>query len=234
MHTGTVGVTRDPRWRSGAVMAVLVAAAGVGAHVALRPASEGPAPSPAYLGLALLALAAVLWPLASRTTRMSALTGLFALAQFAPRAVAFGLDGGGDLRSVLCCPPAERVSPGVLGELTADAGWALATAQLLACLLLAVALCGGRALTDAVAFAGAAVRGALTRAQVLLVRGRLLRPTTPVGGYRILAVAPPPPPLPLLGRIAAGRIARRGPPRRIRQYGPGAALSRRFLITAAG
>jgi hypothetical protein len=227
-------VTRDPRWRSGAVMAAVVAAAGLAAHVTLRPASEGAAPPAEVLALALVAVAAVLWPLATRTTGTAALTAVFALAQLAPRAVGVVLGGGGDLRSVVCCPPADQVRPGPLGELTAQAGWALAAVQLLACLLLAVAVRGGRSTTDAVAMAGAALRGARVRAWTALVRARLLELTAlPASSGPRRAALPTPPPVPLRGRIAAAHIGRRGPPRLLRTFRPGAARARRSALPAA-
>ncbi len=92
-------------------------------------------------------------------------------AQFAAQAIAVLATGGslrGGPRALICCLAGDQVTPGALGELTARAGWALVAAQLLACLLLAVVVRGGRAGVDLVDRAVLLVRALLDAG-----RGRL-------------------------------------------------------------
>jgi hypothetical protein len=204
---------QDRRWASGAAVALIAAVAAMTSHLALRADSESAAGLPLLLlGGVLLALA--LWPLAARTTSIPALTAVLAVAQFGAHALAVLAAGqaAGNPRSLVCCASSDQVRPGPLGTLTAEAGWGLAAAQLLACLLLAVSVRGGRHAADLTAAAVGLVRAIVSTAVApLLALGSLLR------GRAQLPVRPwhlRPTPARVLtpGRLLAGPTTRRGPP----------------------
>jgi hypothetical protein len=160
-------------------------------------------------------LTLILWPLAARTTKVRTLTAVFAAAQLGTHAVAV-LAGGWTpqqgARGLVCCPAADRAGTGLLGRLTAHAGWGLLAVQMLACLALAVAVHGTRRGLD------------LLHAALVLVAS-ILAP------FRLLVcalAAPLPAPAPALALPAAPetgvrpsllpvrRRPRRGPPRTVR------------------
>lgn len=206
---------QDRQWRSGAALALVAAFAGLTAHLSLRAASENALPLWA-LAVGGAALALALWPLAARTSSVAALTLILALAQFGTRALVVLASGqaGSDPRSLVCCPPADQIRSGPLGALTAQAGWALAAAQLIACLLVALAVRGGRAAADLNAAALRLAHGVLERAGSrlagLLIALRHLVPTVPAGPAR--RSRPTPARALDAGRVLARRTRRRGPP----------------------
>jgi hypothetical protein len=107
----------------------------------------------------------------------------------------------------------DQVSPGLLGSLTAEAGWGLAVAQLLACLLLATAIRGGRAAADLVAATVQLVWSVVDLACARLVALLALALRSPVLGA-LTPTTPRSTPARVLdsGRVLARRTTRRGPP----------------------
>jgi hypothetical protein len=210
---------RDARWGSGAAVASVAAVSGLLAHLSLRADSVrvavGSAPGwPARLiGGVLLSLA--LWPLAARSTRVSALAAVLLVAQFGTHALALLAAGAPvtDPRGLICCPPTEATRSGLLGQLTAQAGWTLVAVQVLACVLLAAAIRGGRDGADLVAFAFALAATVRTSATVLAGRVLLW-----LGVSFVATPSWPPVPAEAPTRIStpgaflARRSSRRGPP----------------------
>ena len=231
---------RDARWGSGAAVASVAAVSGLLAHLSLRADSVrttvGSAPGwPALLiGGVLLSLA--LWPLAARSTRVSALAAVLLVAQFGTHALALLAAGAPvtDPRGLICCPPTEATRSGVLGQLTAHAGWTLVAVQVLTCVLLAAAIRGSRAGADLVAFAVALAAAVCT--SVALLGGRVLLwlgvsfVATP-GWPPVSAAAPSRISTP--GAFLARRSGRRGPPARSALVQASAA-PRPALFLAAG
>jgi hypothetical protein len=226
------------RWASGAAVAGVAAGAGLSTHQALRADSTGAPGLPVLLlGGVLLALA--LWPLVARATSVLTLTAVLAVAQFGSHALAVAATGhAADPRALVCCPSSAQVRPGLLGTLTAQAGWDLVAVQVLACLLLAVAVRGGQAAADLTAAAADLVRAIVSTAvSGLVALAWLLRqvlPTVPSGP----ACPSRPTPARVLdaGRVLARRTRRRGPPRPV-YVSPvlsRAAVAPRSLLPAAG
>jgi hypothetical protein len=221
---------RNWHWASGAAVASVAAATALTAYLSLRASSEGsPGQSVLLVGTALLALA--LWPLASRTTSVGTLTAVLAVAQFGTHALAVLAAGqAAGPRSLVCCASATQVREGVLGELTAQAGWALAAAQLIACFVLAVAIRGGRAVVDLLVSVATLVRSLV--GTVCAGLATLLAPapvsTTPS--------TPRPTPARVLdsGRVLARRTARRGPPATAFSPAPSRAAVAPLVLPAAG
>ncbi len=196
-------------------MAAVTGLAGLSTHQALRADSTA-APGPSLLLLGGVLLALVLWPLAARATSVLTLTAVLALAQFGTHALAVAATGqAADARALVCCPSSAQVRPGLLGSLTAQAGWTLVAAQLFACLVLALAVRGGRAAADLTAAAADLVRAIVaSTVSGLLALACLLRhllPTIPSGPAR--AARPTPARVLDAGRVLARRTRRRGPPR---------------------
>ncbi|HUR73299.1 MAG TPA: hypothetical protein VMZ00_03440 [Sporichthya sp.] len=207
---------QDRRWASGAAVALIAALAGVPAHLALRADSEGTSGPPVLL-LGGLVFALALWPLAARATSVRTLTAVLAVAQFGTHALAVAATGeaGADPRALVCCPSSAQVRPGLLGSVTAHAGWGLVAVQLLACLLLALAVRGGRAGADLTTAAADLVRAILSTAvSRLLALAWLLRGGAPRPTGRPRPVRPTPARVLLRGRLLARRSTRRGPPAR--------------------
>jgi hypothetical protein len=205
---------QDRRWASGGAVAAIAAGAGLSTHQALRADSTG-APGLPVLLLGGVLLALVLWPLAARATSVFTLTAVLAVAQFGTHALAVAAAGQAAVpRALVCCPSSAQVRPGLLGAVTAQAGWALVAVQLLACLLLAVAVRGGREAADLTAAAADLMRAIITTAvSGLLALAWLLRhllPTVPSGPAR--AARPTPARVLDTGRVLARRTRRRGPP----------------------
>lgn len=206
---------QDARWGSGAAVASVAALSGLLAHLSLRADSVGSAPGgPALLiGGVLLSLA--LWPLAARSTRVSALAAVLLVAQFGTHALALLAAGAPvtDPRALICCPPTEGSRSGFLGELTAQAGWTLVAVQALACVLLAAAIRGGRVGADLVAFAFALAAAVVN--SVAILGGRVL---VWLGVSSLATPSWPPVPASAPRRICspgaflARRSSRRGPP----------------------
>ncbi|MGQ0843525.1 MAG: hypothetical protein ACT4QF_05280 [Sporichthyaceae bacterium] len=207
------GVAHQSAWRSGAVLAAAGSFTAVGTHVALRASSDGAAPpSTALLG-ACLVLGAVLWPLASRTTRVRSLAAVLVLAQLATH-VAVGLATGRPMSltpaGLTCCPPGTQTRGGPLGALTAQAGWALFAAQMLACVLLAFAVHGSRRSLDGLAAALTLLREALRPSRVLrlvLALRQIAQPAVPAASVPAAEDRPLPRVLHLVRTLP-----RRGPP----------------------
>lgn len=225
---------RNWHWSSGAAVALVAAGTGATAHLALRASSEGSLGWPVLLAGSLV-LALALWPLAARTTSIPTLTAVLAVAQFGTHAlavVAAGQTAGA--RSLVCCASTAQVREGVLGQLTAQAGWALAAAQLAACLLLAIAIRGGRAVADLLDSVAQLVRALLDTvcarlvALVALARRLAPAPTAPP--------APRPTPARVLdaGRVLARRTVRRGPPATAFSPVPSRAAVAPLALPAAG
>jgi hypothetical protein len=221
-------------WGSGAAVAGIAAATGLTAHLALRASSEGSPGWPALLAGGLL-LALALWPLAARATSVGTLTAVLATVQFGTHALAVVAAGqAAGPRSLVCCPSAQQVRPGILGALTADAGWALALAQLAACLLLALAVRGGREAADLLTAAAQLVRAAVdtacTRLVALVALALRVVPAVPA------LPAPRPTPARVLdaGRLVARRTARRGPPATPFPSAPSRAAVALLVLPAAG
>ncbi len=204
-------------WRSGAVLAAAGAVAALTTHLSLRATSEGVTPSTPALAGATVALALLLWPLAARTTRVRSLAAVLALAQLGAHVVA-GLMTGRPMSltpaGLTCCPPGTQVRSGPLGTLTAQAGWALFAAQMLSCLLLAIAVHGSRRSLDALTAALALVREALRPWSVRRVFAlwlTLRQIVTPAGPD--VTVAPEAPEHVVRpGLASVRRRPRRGPP----------------------
>jgi hypothetical protein len=207
------------RLPAGGGLALVTAITALIAHLGLRAAADGPRPgTPGLVGGTLL-LTLILWPLAARTTRLGTLTAVFATAQLGTHAVAV-LAGGWTpqqgARGLVCCPSADRTAAGLLGRLTAHAGWGLLVVQLLVCLLLAVAVRGTRRGLDTVAAALAllpAILTALPAALRLLTRA-LVAPRPAVSRVVALPSAPDTGVRPAL--LPVRRRPRRGPPRSLR------------------
>lgn len=210
---------RDARWGSGAAVAAVAAVSGLLAHLSLRADSarlavgSGPGWPTLLIGGVLLSLA--LWPLAARSSRVSALAGVLLTAQFGTHALALLAAGApaSDPRGLICCPPTEATRSGILGQLTAQAGWTLVAVQMLACVLLAVAIRGSRDGADLVAFAFALATAVVS--SVAILGGRVL---VWLGVTSVAAPAWPPVPAAAPSRVStpgaclARRSSRRGPP----------------------
>lgn len=203
-------------------MALVAAVSGVLAHLQLRADSVrstvGSSPGWPALVIGGVLLSLLLWPLAARSTRVGPLAAVLLIAQFGTHALALLAAGApvGNPRGLICCPPTEAQSSGLLGQLTAHAGWALVAVQALACVLLAVAIRGSRLGVDLVAFAfalAAAVRGS-----VAVFAGRvLLWLRVSFGGtpsWPVAVPSVPSTPRPVPGAFLARRSGRRGPPLR--------------------
>ncbi|NHC15606.1 hypothetical protein [Motilibacter deserti] len=204
------------RGSSGALLAAVTAAYATGSFVSLRADSAGDAPAPAALVVGGLVLGLLLWPLAARTTRVVTLTAVLAAAQIGASTVTLAASGSlavHGARGIVCCPPTPTSSSGPFAALTAQAGWWLFAAQMLACLLLALLLRGARQLVDTALDALLDVRellGAPLRG--LLAALRAIVPAVPVGpAPRRWERADSPP---LAGLVLARTTARRGPPAR--------------------
>jgi hypothetical protein len=212
---------RDARWGSGAAVAAVAAVSGLLAHLSLRADSvrlaAGSAPGWPALLIGGVLLSLVLWPLAARSTRVSALAGVLLVAQFGTHALALLAAGAPvtDPRGLICCPPTEATRDGLVGQLTAQAGWTLVAVQVLACVLLAAAIRGSRDGADLVAFAVALAAAVL--GSVALLGGRVL---IWLGVRSVATPSWPPVPAAAPTRIAtpgaflARRSSRRGPPAR--------------------
>lgn len=208
------------RWKSGAALALVTALSGSFAHLSLRAASAGPAAGTGALAVATCLLALLLWPLAARTTGVLALAALLAAAQVGSHALAVLLAGQwapSHPSALVCCPSAQQVRPGLLGQLTAQAGVLLLAVQLAACLLLALLLRSGRRTCDDLAEALAAVRSLLVlgRDRLVLRLRTALRlvadlappaPWTPRSAEAVLRLGP--------GRDVGAAVSWRGPPAR--------------------
>jgi hypothetical protein len=203
---------RNWHWSSGAAVAIVAAGTGATAHLALRASSEGALGWPVLLlGATVLALA--LWPLAARTTSVPTLTAVLAAAQFGTHAMAVLVAGqAAGPRSLVCCASTAQVRPGPLGQLTADAGWALAAAQLVACFVLALIVRGGRATADLLAAAATLVRSVCTAACTWFFALLALRRSAILGLPTLRAPRPTPARVLNAGRELARRTVRRGPP----------------------
>jgi hypothetical protein len=204
------------RLPAGGGLALVTAITALFAHLGLRAAADGPRPGTPLLVGGTLLLTVVLWPLAARTTRLRTLAAVFATAQLGTHAVAV-LAGGWTpqqgARGLVCCPSADRVGAGLIGRLTAHAGWGLLAAQLVACVLLAVAVHGTRQALNTFHAALALVISILAPVPAAL---------------RLLVLAPLPaampavalPPAPDTGvrpsLLPVRRRPRRGPPRVLR------------------
>jgi len=228
----------DARWGSGAAVALVAATSGLLAHLSLRADSTGPAPALSALVIGGVLFSLVLWPLAARSTRVSALAAVLLAAQFGAHALTLLAAGApvSDPRGLICCPPTEASAAGVVGGLTAQAGWTLVAVQAAVCVLLAVAIRGGRDGADLLALAFALAASVLT-APVRLA-GPLLRWLHSIAAVRTPVVRPaaPVPARPRLldpGAVLARRSSRRGPPPR-RALVPGRAAPRLALSLAAG
>ena len=157
---------------AGGGLALVTAITALFAHLGLRAAADGPRPGMPLLVGGTLLLTLVLWPLAARTTRVRTLTAVFIGAQLGTHAVAVLADGWTPhegARGLVCCPSAQRTGSGLLGRLTADAGWGLLGVQMLACLVLAIGVHGTRRALDGFAAALALLQSVLTTAWRLLV-----------------------------------------------------------------
>ena len=209
--------TTPPAWRSGAALAVGGAVAAMGTHLSLRAASQGPPPTPAVLVGATLALALLLWPLAARTTRVTSLAAVLILAQVGTHLTVLLSSGRLASRSasgLFCCPPGERAESGLVGRLTAHGGWGLFVVQLLACVLLALAVRGGRRSLD-VATAALALLHSVLRPTWVAVRALLhmmLRQITPAPPAPAPRAHRTPPRCAATGLLVLRRLPRRGPP----------------------
>lgn len=229
---------QDARWGSGAAVALVAAGSGLAAHLSLRADSTGPAPALSALVSGGVLFALVLWPLAARSTRVSTLAAVLLLAQFGAHALTLLAAGAPvtDPRGLICCPPTEGADSGVVGRLTAQAGWTLVAVQALMCMLLAAVIRGSRDGADLVAFAFALTAAVLTAP--VRGAGRMLR------WLRALAVvftpaeppAAPPAASPRLvdpGATLARRSSRRGPPHPL-AFLRASAASRPAVSLAAG
>jgi hypothetical protein len=215
MASGSAAYGR--RLPAGGGLALVTAITALFAHLGLRAAADGPRPGMPLLVGGTLLLTAILWPLAARTTRVRTLTAVFVTAQLGTHAVAV-LAGGWTpqqgARGLVCCPAAEQTSGGVLGRLTATAGWALLVVQLLACLVLAVAVHGTRRALDT--FSAAldlvhSILGTLSAALRLLTLAAPLPANAPA-----LALPASPDTRVQPSLLPVRRRPRRGPPRTVR------------------
>ncbi len=207
----------DARWGSGAALALVAAVSGLLTHLSLRADSVGPAPALSTLVIGGAVLTAVLWPLAARSTRVVTLAAVLLVAQFGTHALTLLAAGApvGNPRGLICCPPTEATSDGLVGRLTAQAGWTLVAVQALACLLLAAVIRGSRAGADLLATAFALVTSVFSVAGVLA--GRVLRWLRLLGAPTAPAWVRPAPyarPSRLRdpGALLARCTGRRGPP----------------------
>jgi hypothetical protein len=204
------------RLPAGGGLALVTAITALFTHLGLQATADGPRPGTPLLVGGTLLLTVVLWPLAARTTRLRTLAAVFATAQLGTHAVAV-LAGGWTpqqgARGLVCCPSADHIGAGLLGRLTAHAGWGLVAAQLVACVLLAVAVHGTRQALD-------------TFHAALALVVSILAPVP--DALRLLVFAPLPaampavalPPAPDTGvrpsLLVLRRRPRRGPPRALR------------------
>jgi hypothetical protein len=225
---------RNWHWSSGAAVALVAAGTGATAHLALRASSEGSLGWPVLLAGSLL-LALALWPLAARTTSIPTLTGVLAVAQFGTHALAVLAAGqAAGPRSLVCCASTSQVRGGVLGELTAQAGWALAGAQLLVFLLLAISIRGGRAVADLLESVAGLVHALVDPVCCHLVA--LLALALRLAPAPVAPPAPRPTPARVLdaGRVLARRTVRRGPPATAFSPAPSRAAMAPLALPAAG
>jgi hypothetical protein len=204
-----------PAWRSGAALAVGGAVAAVGTHLSLRATSQGAPPDPTTLIGATALLAFVLWPLAARTTRVVSLAAVLVLAQVGTHLTVLMSSGGPTSSSpagLFCSPPCAGAEGGLLARLTAAGGWGLFAAQLTACLILALAVHGGRRSLDTAGAALDLLRSVVRLHVPLLGALRLILrqvvPTRPVMTPRPIRIDPPAP----TALVVARRLPRRGPP----------------------
>jgi hypothetical protein len=204
------------QWRTGAVLAGVGGCGGALAQLSLRAGSQGQVSATATL-LGGLLLSMTLWPLAARTTRVLPLGLVLAAAQFGSHALTvLGTGQPSGPAALVCCPSAAQTRRGPIGALTAQAGWALAAAQLLVCLLLAIGLRAGRTGLDllghALALIGASLGASARRVCVALrLLTAVIQPAAQVRSPR---------PGSHTGRIrtrirVVATVARRGPPARI-------------------
>jgi hypothetical protein len=197
---------------AGGGLALVTAITALFAHLGLRAAADGPRPGMPLLVGGTLLLTVVLWPLAARTTRIRTLTAVFIAAQLGTHVIAVLADGWTPhegARGLVCCPSAQRTGGGLLGRVTADAGWGLLGVQMLACLLLAIGVHGTRRALDAFSAALALLHSVLTTGWRLLLRGLSAPLPAPAAAVSL-------PPAPDRGvrpsLLPVRRCPRRGPP----------------------
>jgi hypothetical protein len=205
------------RLPAGGGLALVTAITALFAHLGLRAAADGPRPGMPLLVGGTLLLTVALWPLAARTSRVRTLAAVFATAQLGTHAVAV-LAGGWTpqqgARGLVCCPSADRVGAGLLGRLTAHAGWGLLATQLVACVLLAVAVHGTRQALDAFHAALALLPSFRATAALRLLAHALAAPRPEATPTVALPAAPDSIERPSL--LVLRRRPRRGPPRTLR------------------
>ncbi|MGQ0468030.1 MAG: hypothetical protein ACT4QG_22270, partial [Sporichthyaceae bacterium] len=161
--------------------------------------------------------ALLLGPRPARPPRPTSLAGRPDLGQIGTQ-VAVGLASGRPMSltpaGLTCCPPGERTQSGLLGALTAQAGWALFAGQMLACLLLAFAMHGSRRSLDGLGDALGLLGELLRPWRVLRVFLMVRQFVAPVGSAAAVVPAAP-------GRVQrhgllpVRRRPRRGPPRAV-------------------
>ncbi|HEY2833293.1 MAG TPA: hypothetical protein VGJ14_12775 [Sporichthyaceae bacterium] len=204
---------------AGGGLALVTAITALFAHLGLRAAADGPRPGTPLLVGGTLLLTLVLWPLAARATRIRTLAAVFAAAQLGTHAVAVLADGWTPhegARGLVCCPSARRTAGGLLGRLTADAGWGLLAVQMVACLALAIGVRGTRGALDAFTAALALLQSALSMVPAawrLLVRAI----TAPLPAPAVAVALPPAPERGVRpSLLPVRRRPRRGPPLGVR------------------
>lgn len=204
---------RQWQGRSGGVLAGAAASGATWAHLSLRATSQGSA-CPWALAVGGLALTLALWPLAARATRVWWLTALLAAAQFGTHAVAVLATGHpGGAAALVCCPAVGQLRPGPLGALTAHAGWTLAAAQLVACVVLATVLRTARNGIDTVTQTLALVAALLGPAWARITAALRLLRTAPLPSLPDALARPAAKPVVIPARPElVGRWTRRGPP----------------------
>ena len=116
----------------------------VASAMVLRADSDGPAPGRPALLLAMVALAALFWPMTASRVRLPAFAASMIGAQLAGHALllyaATGHVAHSGASGLFCCPSTASAGHGVLASLTANAGWLLLIVQLVVVLLIAVPL----------------------------------------------------------------------------------------------
>lgn len=214
----------SPAWRSGAALALGGAVAAVGTHLSLRATSQGAPPDPTTLGIATLVLALALWPFAARTTRVASLAAVLVLAQVGTHLAVLMSTGGPTSSSpsgLFCSPPCYGTDDDLVSRLTAAGGWGLFAAQLTACLILALAVHGGRRSLDTATAALELLRSVLRPLllpllAVLSLRLRQIVPARPATSPLPIRTDPPRP----TALVVARRLPRRGPPVLVRTAAP--------------